>query len=119
MNFLHEAYNSNNKTLPADVIPKMKQAIAAMPEYKTQLKNIMAFASFTVKTDFPHLGEDAFTLETPFNEKTSIEETLSAFKKAIGTEDVRIIYSDDTTVADPKKKKDEAKPGKPSFLFVY
>ena len=31
MNFLHEAYNSNNKTLPADVIPKMKQAIAAMP----------------------------------------------------------------------------------------
>lgn len=90
----------------------------------------MAFASFTVKTDFPHLGEDAFTLgmcfvfvvwwvETPFNEKTSIEETLSAFKKAIGTEDVRIIYSDDTTVADPKKKKDEAKPGKPSFLFVY
>ncbi|KAK8791036.1 hypothetical protein WA158_005667 [Blastocystis sp. Blastoise] len=119
LNFLHEQYNSNNKTIPKDVIPKMKEAISQMPEFKSQLKNIMAFASFTIKTDFPHLGEDAFTLETPFNEKDAIEEFMPAFKKAIGCDDIIVVYNDDETMPDPKKKKDDAKPGKPGYNFIY
>ena len=40
----------------------MEEKVSASEEYKKQMKDILAFASFTVKTDFPQLGEDAFTL---------------------------------------------------------
>lgn len=62
LRILQEAYDANNKTLPANVISIVKEKVGASDEYKKQMKDILAFASFTVKTDFPQLGEDAFTL---------------------------------------------------------
>lgn len=44
------------------MISIVKEKVSASEEYKKQMKDILAFASFTVKTDFPQLGEDAFTL---------------------------------------------------------
>ena len=62
LRILQEAYDATSKTLPANVISIVKEKVSASEEFKKQMKDILAFASFTVKTDFPQLGEDAFTL---------------------------------------------------------
>lgn len=69
---LRTCYEANQNSLPANVLSVMKETVAASEggersggwrvEFKKQMKDILAFASFTVKTDFPQLGEDAFTL---------------------------------------------------------
>ena len=77
------------------------------------MKDILAFASFTVKTDFPQLGEDAFTLG-----REVLDQCVHFIKKDCQLDDVQVFHAEDANAPDPMNRKKDAKPGKPAFC-VY
>lgn len=82
------------------------------------MKDILAFASYTVKTDFPQMGEEALALEMPFDEKTVLDQCVDFIKKDCQLEEVNVFHAEDADAPDAGNRKKDAKPGKPAF-YTY
>ena len=119
LSVLRECYDPATKTLAPNALAVVKERVASSEEFKKQMKDVLAFASFTVKTDFPQLGEDAFTLEMPFDEKEVMEACRAYILNDCQLADLTVFHAEDPSVPDPMNRKKDAKPGKPAFCCFY
>ena len=119
LSVLRECYDPATKTLAPNALAVVKERVAGSEEFKKQMKDVLAFAAFTVKTDFPQLGEDAFTLEMPFDEKEVMEACRAYILHDCQLDELTVFHAEDPSVPDPMNRKKDAKPGKPAFCCFY
>ena len=107
LSVLRECYDPATKTLAPNALAVVKERVASSEEFKKQMKDVLAFASFTVKTDFPQLGEDAFALEMPFDEKEVMEACRVYILNDCQLADLTVFHAEDPSVPDPMNRKKE------------
>lgn len=109
---LHDLYIEHNGQLPDNKI--ISSRLAKCDSLKKYMKKVMPFAELR-KQIIVNLGEEAFNLTLPFNERQVLEDNMNYLKSALEVDDITIKEADES---EDSKIIEDCCPSRPIIMFA-
>eukprot|EP00933_Yihiella_yeosuensis_P041325 TRINITY_DN35718_c1_g1_i2.p1 TRINITY_DN35718_c1_g1~~TRINITY_DN35718_c1_g1_i2.p1 ORF type:complete len:158 (+),score=53.85 TRINITY_DN35718_c1_g1_i2:412-885(+) len=110
--------NNENEPVNKDFMKEVRDAPEVKALSKADMKQVMPFASFIMKTEVPARGRDALDLELPFDEAAMLRDLTEVIKRQLNVAEVEICDSAAEHPNGLEQVRTAAGPGKPQVAFL-
>jgi leucyl-tRNA synthetase len=110
---LEKLYKESGNKMPEQAA--LLTALRAEKALEKELNKAMAITR-NLSAEFETRGEDVFSLSLPWDEITMLKETATYISKSLKIQNITMLHSDDSQVAEDRKA--SATPGNPSIFFL-
>jgi len=112
LRFIGDSLSSNGVLPGKDAVQdKIKASFSG-----AQIKECMAFASWTIK-NFEERGRSALETEAPFDEVALVKEQLELITRGLSVASIQVFSTEEKDIPDPSKKAASSKPLNPTFTY--